>query len=438
MSESVKNLLHQQVTSIAFKPPDIQAITRAGGRRLRRRRIVALLATVAAVALAGSAAAVVVGGGTEHRPPPIPASPWRTDAVSWAFGTTIYVGTDAGIEEIEVGHEVRAYVRSATGFVVLDGTDAVYSITEDGVTPIGQVNDTLPDNTDVQRLVVNSSGTLVGWVDEAASPESLTVRIYDTVYGSTRDFPGPLTTPDVHELPGVLLFAIDDRTAYWRTYEGVHQVDLDTRSDRLIVAREDVSPGDAIYSFEVYSAEHGVLAFSPDDDRTMFAGPSVKDAIELHNFREVTPEAPEPQAGEPEIISGHTDPVRLSPTGTWLSFGTFNALATPVGDPKDGGAEFSDMRLMPAVLDAATGERVNLAIPGHPALALPSVWLDDNTLQVVWFETAPSQVGGVPTRVVFYECSIPDGMCQVGAELGPPFDESFMPVLPDGRWYGTP
>ncbi len=233
MSESLKNLLHERVTSVAFKPPDIAAITRAGGRRLRRRRIVAGLATAVVVALAGSVAAVVAGGGTEHRPPPLPAGPWPA-GVSWAFDTTIYVGTDAGIEEIEVGHEVHAYVRTATGFVVLDETDAVYSVTEDGVTPIGQMNDTLPDNTDEQRLVVNSSGTLVGWVDEAASPESLTVRIYDPVDGSTRDFPGPLTTPDVHAL---VLFAIDDRTAYWRTYEGVHQVDVDTRSDRLIVAR---------------------------------------------------------------------------------------------------------------------------------------------------------------------------------------------------------
>ncbi len=281
MTESLKNLLHERVTSVAFKPPDIQAISRAGGRRLRRRRIVALLATAAVVALAGSVATVVVGRGTEHPPPPLPASP--ADAVSWAFDTTIFVGTDAGIEEIEVGHEVSAYVRTAIGFVILDRTDAVYSVTEDGVMPIGQVNDTLPDNTDEQRLVVNSSGTLVGWVDEKASPESLTVRIYDTVHGSIRDFPGPLTTPDVHAL---VLFAIDNRTAYWRTYEGVHQVDVDTRSDRLIVAREDVSPGDAIYSFEVYSAEHGVLAFSPDDDRTVFVGQSVKDAIEVNNFRE--------------------------------------------------------------------------------------------------------------------------------------------------------
>jgi hypothetical protein len=301
--------------------------------------------------------------------------------------------------------------------------------------PVGQANDSLPDNTDEQRLVVNSSGTLVGWVDESASPGSLTVRIYDMVSGSTRDFPGPLTTPDVHAL---VLFAIDNRTAYWRTYEGVHQVDLDTRSDRLIVAREDVSPGDAIYSFEVYSAEHGVLAFSPDHDRTFFAGRSVEDAKELYNFREATPETREPQTGEPEIISGHTDPVRLSPTGTWLSFGTFSATATPKGDPREGDAEISDTRLTPVVLDAATGERLNLAIPGHPAFALPSVWLDDNTVQVVWFETVPSKSAGVPTRVVFYECSVPDGTCQVGAELGPPFDESFTPAFPDGRWYGTP
>jgi hypothetical protein len=437
MSDSFRTLLHEQATSVSFKPPDLEHITRAGGRRLRRRRIAAALATAAAVALAGSATAVMVDRGADQRPPSRPAGPWPADAVSWALDTTIYVDSGEGVvEPVEVGHRVHAYVRTATGFVVLDGSDAVYAVTQDGVTVIGQMNDSLPDNTDDQRLVVNSGGTLVGWVDEAASPEGLTVRIYDALDGSTRDFPFPLTTPDVHALPGVALFAIDDRTAYWRTYEGIHRVDLDTGGDRLVAARTDMHPGDRIYSFEVYSAEHGMLAFSPDDDRTFLAGPSVEDAREVYDFGEVTPLLPEPE-GDAEVVTGHHDPVRLSPTGAWLSFTRADVVATPVGDPQDGGAEFSDWRLTPVVLDPATGEQIDLPFPADTVLALASVWLDDDVLQVVELESSPPQPGILPTRVVFWECMIPVGTCHRAAELGPPLPEPFIPVFPDGRWYGS-
>ena len=413
MSESLKNLLDRQATSVAFKPPDLEAIARTGGRRIRRRRTATVLAAVSTVVAVVLGGAIVLRGGADG-PPRVPASPWPSDAVSWAFGTTIYVATGAGTDEIEVGHEVRSYVRTATGFVVMDGTDAVYSVTQLGVTPIGQVNDTLPNNTAYQRLVANSSGTLVGWVDEAASPGSLTVRIYDAVLVRPGTSRAPLTTPDVHVLPGVLLFAIDDRTAYWRTYEGVHQVDLDTRTDRLIVSREDVVPGDAIYSFEVYSAENGVLAFSPNDDGTVLAGPSVEGARELHDFSDV------------RDTSGLTDPVRLSPTGAWLSFGVLE-----IESASEDQIRFQ--RGTPMVFDASTGELITLSIPGDPLVAIPSVWLDDNTVQVVvpiGLDSQPPHVTGV----VLYRCELPDATCEVATEIGPPLPRFI--AMPDGRWTG--
>jgi hypothetical protein len=432
MTESLKTLLHRQATSVDFKPSDLEAIVGTSHARVRRRRALATLATIVAVALAGGGVAAVVGNPTDGPPPPLPASPWPLDAVSWATGSTIHVGAT---DTIEVGHEVNAYVRTATGFVVLDGTDAVYSVTEHGVTRIGQMHDTLPNNTDVQRLVVNSSGTLVGWVDESALPDKLAVRIYDPVYGSTRDIPAPRTTPDIHALPGVLLFAIGDHTAYWRTYEGVHEFDLDSGSDRLIVAREDVQPGDAIYSYEVYSAENGVLAFTPEDDRRIFAGRSVEDAIELVDFREYKSQIQIPeelQAQGAEIIEGHTDPVRLSPTGDWLSFGIFEAIAVPVGNPADGGADVSEQRIRPVVFNTATGERVTLAIP-DTMLGMPSVWLDDTTLQVLAF-TVDMQQPEAPTSVSLYACSLPDATCRLRVQIEPPIPQ--FGAFPDGRWYG--
>ena len=231
MSEALKDLLHQQATSVAFRPPDLETIAHAGDRRIRRRRTATILAAVSAVVV------VVLGGVVALRnvpggPPPMPAGPWPSSAVTWAFDTTIYVATDAGTDTVEVGHDVRSFVRTATGFVVLDETDAVYSVTGLGVTRIGQMHDTQPNNTDQQRLVVNSRGTLVGWVDEAASPGSLVLRIYDARSGLSRDIPGGPVSED-----GVNFFAMDDRTAYWRMPDGLHEVNVDTGDDRLILAR---------------------------------------------------------------------------------------------------------------------------------------------------------------------------------------------------------
>jgi hypothetical protein len=432
MTESMKTLLHRQATSVAFKPSDIESIVGTSRRRVRRRRVFATLATVVSVALAGGGVAVLMNRGAEGPPPPPPASPWPRSEVSWATGTTIHVGA---AETVDVGHTVNAYVRTVSGFVTLDDTDAVYSVTDAGVTRIGQMLASLPDNTDVQRFVVNSTGTLVAWVDDAGSPDNLAVRVYDTVKGAIRDIPAPRTTPDVHELTGVQLFAIDDRTLYWRTYEGVHEYDLDSDTDRIIVGRGEVSPADAIYSFEVYSAVNGVLAFTPNDDHTMLAGPSVQDATELIDFREYESALQIPAellARDAEIIVGHTDPARLSPTGAWFSLGIFEAVAVPVGNPADGGAEFGEQRITPMVIETATGELTGLAVP-DAMFSMPLVWLDDTTVQVIGFTVDPQQLQ-TPTSAVFYACRVPEGTCQQEAAMELPIPA--FGVFPDGRWYG--
>jgi hypothetical protein len=272
-------------------------------------------------------------------------------------------------------------------------------------------------------------------VDEQAIPDALAVRIYDPVDGSTRDIPQPLTTPDVHNLPGVVVYAISDSAVYFSTYEGVHEYDLGSGDDRLIVTRAEVSPGDAIYSYEVYSASNGMLAFTPNDDHTMFAGRTVKDAIKLFDFPDY--ESPiqipdELKARGAEVIAGHTDPARLSPTGNWFSFGMFEAVITPVGPPADENFEFGEQRMTPLAIDTATGERVRLAIP-DTMRGMPSVWLDDTTVQVVAFppEQNPPTL---PVTISFYACSVPDATCQLAAQgqLTTPTPFAF----PDGRWYG--
>ena len=395
MNESLRQLMHQQATSVAFKPSDLETIVHAGGRRVRRRRAMATLATLAAVttvALAGGAVAVLTR--PDSGPP---AGPWAPDAVSWSVGTTIHVGPT---DTVEAGQEVVAFVRTAAGFVALDDSDAVYSVTADGVDRLGQVTDSRPDNLDQQRLVVNAGGTLVGWVDESVSPGGLALHLYDLTSGTTRDFPA---TQDAQ------FFAIDGRTAYWRTDGKVYAVDIDTGERRVLLDRADLAIPDEIYSFEIYSVAQAVMAFSPNSDGTVLVGRrSIEDARRVHDFSKV------------RETSGLTDPVRLSPTGAWLSFGVYEALET--GELEAPG----NARVTPAVFDTVTGEQIKLKIPGDPAYAFPSVWLGDTTLQLWTWD-------GV--QATFHRCTLPAASCVAVAGTGPNPPEVAVPS-PDGRWYG--
>src|SRR5262245_44038597 len=113
MTESLKSLLEQQAASVAFKPPDLDAIARDNHRRVWRRRASTALAGVAVVAIVATTAVVL--STRADRPPDVVAVPRTTDGVSWAVGSTIHDGA----EVIEVGHPVRAYVRTSLGFVTL-------------------------------------------------------------------------------------------------------------------------------------------------------------------------------------------------------------------------------------------------------------------------------------------------------------------------------
>src|SRR5262245_9088002 len=265
MTEYLKSVLDREATSVAFKPPDLQTIARAGDRRIRRRWAAAL-AGVAVVTLA--AGVVVVSNGQGDQTQTVASDPWPAGPASWAIGSTIHAGPDT----IDVGRVVRAYVHTTVGFAVVDDADDVYSVTADGVSHIGHLTATRPNNLDQQRLVSDPRGTLVGWVGEDP-PGTRTMFVHDQASGTTRSYPvsGPQPVEDA------LFFAIDDRTAYWRMSWSVYAVDLDTGQERLITA------GPA-YDFEIYSVEDGMLAFSPNADTTFFVGTSVQDARKLVDF----------------------------------------------------------------------------------------------------------------------------------------------------------
>jgi len=392
MTEYLKSVLDGQATSVAFKSPDLETITRAGSQRIRRRRAV-VLAGVAVVAVLGTVAAV---SGLGRVAPQVGSGPWPAESVSWAEGQTIHVGADT----IDAGHVVRAYVRTSVGFAVVDDVDDVYSVTTQGVTKVGHLTATRPNNFDQQRLVSDPRGSLVGWVAEDP-PGSLVFVAFDQRTGRTRSYPATAAVPPDGQV--ALFFAIDDRTGYWRTSTGVYSVNLDTGDE------DQIEAGPA-HDFEVYSAEDGIIAYSPNADTTFFAGRAVQGARQLRDL------------SDPRI--GHIDPVRLSPTGVWLSIG--------VVEYEGVNENVRLIGITPEVYDTATGERITLDIPGKPTVAFPDVWLDETTVQVVVsdgdFERQP--------RLSLYMCSVPDGSCALASAMGK-FDlEGEFPVLPDGRWWG--
>jgi hypothetical protein len=237
MTESLKSLLAQQAESVAFKPPDLDAIAHGNKRRIRRRRAVTALVGVAAAAvLAGTA--VVLSGVADDRPDV--AAPRVPGGVSWAVGSTIHDGADT----IDVGHPVRAYVRTSVGFVTLDNANNVYSVTSIGVTRIGQARAVTEDGTASTRLYSDPSGSLAGWIGQDQT--GLVLTVHDQATGRTRTFE---TAPT-----GLAFFAIDDRTAYWRvgTRNGVFAVNVDTGEERQIAAAD----------IEIWSVGNAVLAFT--------------------------------------------------------------------------------------------------------------------------------------------------------------------------------
>ena len=397
MSQYLKSILDQQATSVAFKPADLEIITRTGNRRIRQRRV-AVLAGLAVVVLAAATAILV--GGPDKQSPPVGSNVWPAGTVSWAAGTKIY----SGIDVIDVGRVVRAYVRTAVGFAFIDDTDDVYSVTESGVTRIGHLTATLPNNTDQQRLVSDPLGTLVGWVGEDP-PGSLTLVVHDQANGRTRTYPYPGGPSG----EGVLFFAIDYRTAYWKTPGGVYAVNVDTGREQL------VTPGPA-YDFEVYSVAGGLMAFSPNADGTILVGRAVHVARTLRDF-------------SGDGMTGMADPVRLSPASDWLSLGVVQIEGTTEADMRVA-------KITAEVYDTDTGERVALRVPGNPELTKPDVWLDYRTLVVFGATGDPNRH---PEEMGLYTCTLPEGSCSLAAMLRPEdFDGNTPFVSPDGRWYGPP
>ena len=265
MTEKLKQLLHEQVESVDFATPDLDAMTRAGDRR-RRLRATAYVGGLAAAVV--SAALVVPGLGTGEQSAGPATATEQPAALTWASGSTLYI--DA--EPVDVGHEVRAYVRTDDAYAIVDPDGTIWSWRDGDATEVGATSAQRP------HLEADDEGTLVAWIDR----QQPTVMVLDQATGE-------ITT--LGEARSAEVYGVDGRTVYWRNQEGTVASDVDAGASRII---QD-GPGGAAAILDV---EDGLIAFDAGDDGTR-VGTGPEDGV-------VLPDA-------------YSSLAAFSPDGAWIS-----------------------------------------------------------------------------------------------------------------------
>lgn len=369
MTEKLATLLHEAADR-DFAAPDVGAIVRTGDKKVRRRRVTTGLAGVAALAVVGAGIGLITGGddGVDA------AAPSFTDSVTWATGSTLHSPDGS----VDLGHRIRSYVRTTAGFAFADNDGVVRSYVDGEVTEIGRTSEKYP------RLVGDTDGTGVGWVDYSGKRPAFVVRDLTT---------GEVVRSDDHTEPGMdevegrnpaNFYALDGRTAYWRDLRGAVAVDLDTGDARVI----DPKDRDA---WSVAGAEDGLVArpqFAAGDDDDV-AGLRIEDG-----------------AGEDVAFleDAFGDIAYLSPDVRWVSI---------EGD-------------QPEVYDVRTSERVPIDLAGRSYFGVGYEWIDEDTMVVLAARTETS-----PAEIL--TCRLPTGACGQVTELEP-FDELVGDfVLPGGH-----
>ncbi len=362
MTEKLKTLM-DKTADREFAAPDLDAITAAGDRTVRRRRAAALVGGLAALALVGTGVAAVVGdGGPEDRRDRVAVAGGEAPVgvVTWTLDRTLHTPDAA----YDLGHPVKAYVRTTAGYAFADDKGHVYSFVDGYVEQIGTISAKKP------RLVSDTEDSLVGWVDPSGDRPAFVVKDlagdFETTLGETSGGMGELAD----EEDPAYLYALDARTAYLRDDRGAVAIDVDSGEAEVIDA-------DATNGFDINGVENGLIAFTGEED--------------------------DASAGELMIGATRTDAIAMQ--GSWSNEAVFSPDARWVSIDAD----------EPMVYAVSTGERVAIDIDGR-AFAAGFEWLDDDTLVMA----ASRRLVG-PLELL--TCEIPAGTCaQAVGDLGT-FDE---------------
>lgn len=174
-------LLHDRADRAHLAPVDLDAVVRAGDRRVRRRRLATYGATLAVAGVVGGTA--LLGGGDDGArravDPAAPTTGADAAGASWYLdGRLHHDGTST-----DLGLDVVTYVRTASGFVLVDTDDVVWSWTGTGDPErVGVAADAQP------RLAGDPDGDRAAWVGATAPDRG--VVVLDQASGLTTELNG--------------------------------------------------------------------------------------------------------------------------------------------------------------------------------------------------------------------------------------------------------
>lgn len=238
MTGLLKDVMTERADRLDSPTVDIEAITRTGARHVRRRRI----AAAGAVAVA----AITVGV----------LQPWPGDEsdgdtrfaghgpaqITWAEGSVVH-----GQQDVDLGHEIDAYVQTDSGYVSTDKAGTVWSWTGGEPKKVGE------GNTAKQRL--RADGDLVAWVEFRAGEKPEFVVLDQATGEVTRN--SDATHPGMDGVGEggdfALVYAVDGRSVYWHDQRGLVRFNADTE--------ESVVLGEATTGWDLLDADNGLLLY---------------------------------------------------------------------------------------------------------------------------------------------------------------------------------
>jgi hypothetical protein len=320
MTEKLKTLMDSAADQ-DFAAVDLDAIVTAGDRTVRRRGAAVAAAGLAAAAVTVAGAVLVVGsGGTGGADHDVTSTPVESAGLSWAVGTTIH--TPAGA--IDTGHPVRAYVRTALGYVTVDDRGHVYSVAPGSIVRVGEVQDSS------LYLVADDETALAAWLERGTTgwkwvvlDQAILKRVTEVPAGSGRDVPGAPKALD----EGRLLVSS-------RGYEAIE------------------TPSGAITPFERPAGAEELLDVE-DGVSVWVSRPAGEDETSSYLIDRS-------DGGTVTIPEVRGSTAALSPDARWVSFDSDE----------------------PRVHDATSGEQVTLDI-GDRVFATGYEWLDADTVAVI-------------------------------------------------------
>lgn len=220
MTEMLRTQL-ERAADLDFAAVDLGAITTAGDRRIRGRRRGLFAGAVVALVLACGAPMLVAGRGDDDRVVDLPNS--APAGITWVVGDTLHTTTAS----YDLGHRVRAFVRTDVGYAVLTPDGEIYSYVDGDVRRIA-------DGAGQTFLVSDPENSWVGWVDESGATPA--VVAHDLASGRTRrhDVQAEARGADEEVVVLTWLLGIDDGTAYWIDLRGTVAGDLETGATTVL------------------------------------------------------------------------------------------------------------------------------------------------------------------------------------------------------------